>query len=129
MLQLRKQVRLPSSCRYLGAQFWDCSPSFLVPGTRSGDRRINGALMLDGRQPNAAGMHRLGLCLDSVIHHLVVDQPPILPDLEDEVLSHSWLMRPKLDGAGNELGVEVPACCWTRCATWTLLLAAANNDL
>jgi len=38
-----------------------------------------------GRQPSAAGMHRLGLCLDSLVHHLVTGPPPIGADMEDEV--------------------------------------------
>lgn len=31
------------------------------------------------------GMHRIGLCLDSLVHHLITGPPPIGASMEDEV--------------------------------------------
>ncbi len=71
--------------RYPAAHYLDCGPALLAPGPRLGERFIDPLLVPGGRQPSAAGMHRLGLCLDSLVHHLVTGPPPIGADMEDEV--------------------------------------------
>lgn len=64
--------------QYEGAHFVDCSPAFLQrTGSDQRAREISPNLMPDGRQPNEEGMHRLGLCLDSLLDYFVkAAQPP-----------------------------------------------------
>lgn len=64
--------------KYEGAHFVDCSPAFLQrTGSDQRAREISPNLMPNGRQPNEEGMHRLGLCLDSLVDYFIkAAQPP-----------------------------------------------------
>lgn len=58
--------------KYASAHFVDCSPAFLQrSGHDQRSREIASSLMPDGRQPNDQGMHRLGLCLDSLLDFFI----------------------------------------------------------
>lgn len=73
----------------------DCSPALLLQHQGEGavqraQRIIDPQLVPDGRQPSAEGMHRLGLCLDSLVHFLVNSPPPLSDNLHpDEVRAPS----------------------------------------
>lgn len=63
--------------KYASAHFVDCSPAFLQrSGHDQRSREIASSLMPDGRQPNEQGMHRLGLCLDSLLDFFIKGSDP-----------------------------------------------------
>lgn len=76
--------------RYPAAHYVDCGSALLTTGGL-GQQLISGQLVPGGRQPAPEGMHRLGLCLDSLVHHLVMSAPPIDMTVVDEVGTASTL--------------------------------------
>eukprot|EP00208_Stichococcus_sp_RCC1054_P005884 CAMPEP_0206144262 /NCGR_PEP_ID=MMETSP1473-20131121/23537_1 /ASSEMBLY_ACC=CAM_ASM_001109 /TAXON_ID=1461547 /ORGANISM="Stichococcus sp, Strain RCC1054" /LENGTH=435 /DNA_ID=CAMNT_0053540033 /DNA_START=219 /DNA_END=1526 /DNA_ORIENTATION=- len=91
--------------KYPGATFVDCSPALLQQhGTEStvqrAQRVIDPLLVPGGRQPGAEGMHRVGLCLDSLVHYLATSPPPLSDNLHPDEVDDATPDKPKdLQGA------------------------------